>query len=322
MPGQSAWLLALACKVMIAAVPASLAAQATIGDTQLANLSAPPEWQKAAGGNLEFEVASVRPSAPGTPYSASISLDGLDGPPPAGSLFSANAPLHAYLLFAYKISDSGQARAIFDNLPSWAKPPQFFNIGARAEGTPTRDQLRLMVQALLADRFKLVLHRETQMREQHILVLERPGKPGPQLHVHPADQPCINHSGPVQLPSAPVDGSEAAKACGIATWFVEGQQHIRLTEVTMDQAARLLSNASMAAGSMTPHTGVDGTGLTGRFDLDLQFLPETNGPGSNPDGSGPPFAAALRSQLGLKLVEQKRPVETIVIDHLQKPSAN
>ena len=87
----------------------------------------------------------------------------------------------AYLLFAYKISDSNQGRALFDKLPAWGKAPQFFNVQGRAEGAPTRDQMRLMVQAMLADRFKLAIHREMQQREEYLLVVDKPDKLGPQL---------------------------------------------------------------------------------------------------------------------------------------------
>lgn len=226
----------------------------------------------------------------------------------------------AYLIFAFKISDSIQGRGIFDNLPEWGKR-QFYHVEARAEGTPTRDQLRLMVQALLTDRFKLAIHRETQTRAEFMLVLDKPGKLGPQLQPHPPAEPCANNPKSPMM-AAPAKGTQAPRYCGMVIWIVEGQPHVRMTDVTMAQVANYLSGMSFAGGTLEPHSGVDGSGLTGRFDLDLQFMPEIFGPGSNADASGPTFSSALKSQLGLKLVERKGPVEIVVIDHLEKPSEN
>ena len=271
---------------------------------------------------MKFDVASVKPSKPGSLFEASVSLDGLDGAAPTGNLFRANAPVHAYLLFAYKISDSVQARSIWDHLPSWAKPPQFFTIEARADGVPTRDQLRLMVQSLLVDRFKLRVHREMQMRDVYTLVRDRPDKLGPQLQPHSADNPCLNNPNATFAIAAPTRGTEGPHYCGMVVWDIDGEHHLRLTDVTMPQVANYLSGASMQAGTATPHSGVDRTGLTGRFDLDVQFVQEANGPGSNPDASGPNFASALKNQLGLKLVNGKAEVNVIVIDHLERPSSD
>lgn len=280
-----------------------------------------PAWQTAAGGNMEFEVASVKPSAPGTPFSSNVPLNALDGPLPTGNFFSANAILMPYLIFAYKISDPNQGRGIWDKLPDWAKT-QFFNIEARADGAPSRDQLRLMVQALLADRFKLTLHRELKVREEYSLVLFKPPKLGPQLLPHPIDELCEKNPNASSVVSAPAKDADGSRYCGMVTWSVGDQRHLRMIDVTMAQIADYLSSASMAGGSLMPHSGVDDTGLKGRYDLDLQFLLEPDGPGSNQDAEGPTFTQALRNQLGLKFVERKGPVEILVIDHLEKPSSN
>jgi bla regulator protein blaR1 len=270
---------------------------------------------------MEFEVASVKPAELGTPFTTSVPLNGLDGPGPNSTLFSASAPLMAYLLFAYKISDSNQGRAIYDKLPAWAKT-QFYTIQARAGSVPTRDQLRLMVQALLADRFSLAIHRETQMREQYAFSLVQPGRLGPQLRPHPAGEPCVDNPDRPAVIAAPDKDSDVPRTCGFVSWDVAGQRHVRMIDVTMTEAVNYLSSAAMAGGTLLPHTGIDGTGLAGRYDLDLQFLSEPDGPGSNTSADGATFTRALKDQLGLKLSERKGPVEIIVIDHLEKPSAD
>jgi uncharacterized protein (TIGR03435 family) len=307
--------------LVFAARTIPLMAQTALGQIPQPQPVAVPEWQTAAGGKMEFEVASVRPSEPGTPYGSTVSLtDGRDGAS-TGNLFRADAILMPYLTFAYKISGPVQARGIWDKLPDWAKT-QFFHVEARADGTPTRDQLRLMVQSLLADRFKLAIHREMQLREGYLLVLDKPGKPGPQLVPHPTDKPCVDDPSRPPMIVPPAKGTEAPRYCGLVAWRIEGQQHLRMIDVTMAQVANYLSSASMASGTPMPHSGVEETGLAGRFDVDIQFMQEIYGPGSNPDASGSTFTEALKKQLGLKLVEQKRPMEILVIDHLEKPSPN
>ncbi|HXS94408.1 MAG TPA: TIGR03435 family protein [Candidatus Limnocylindrales bacterium] len=279
---------------------------------------AAPEWEKQAGGESHFEVASVKPSAPMTPFSTNVTLNGLDGPPPAGNRFSANAPLMAYLLFAYKINDSIQGRNIYDHLPEWARS-QFFNIEARASRVPTRDQLRLMVQALLSDRFKLAIHREIQTREVAALYLVKAGTLGPYLKPHPLDQPCETKPDSSPQIEAPRNAADGPRYCGLVTWNIEGRRHLRMVDVTPEQIAKYLASASMV--SNVPIGGVDRTGLTGRFDLDLEFTPEAEGTGSNME-SAPPFKDAVKHQLGLRLVDQKAPAIVIFIDRLEKPSAN
>jgi uncharacterized protein (TIGR03435 family) len=279
-----------------------------------------PGWEIAAGGTAQFAVATVKPSVPGTPFGSNVSLDGADGPP-AGSLFRANAPLMAYLLFAFKISDSNQARGIYDKLPAWAKAPQFFQVEGRADGNPTRDQLRLMVQALLADRFELKIHREMQPRVAYVLVLDRPEKEGPQLRPHPADKTCVNNPTTSAVIGAPAREMGAPYYCGMVSWNIDGERHLQIVDMTMAQVANYLaSQAVLATAATVPHSGVDNTGLTGRFDVQLQFVPESGEPDANSDIPGPRFIDALKSQLGLRFAEKTVPVEVIVVDHLEKPS--
>ena len=283
---------------------------------------AAPQWETAAGGKREFEVASVKPSLPMTPFSTNMSnLDGLDGPTPTENRFAANAPLMAYLLFAYKITDSIQGRSIYDHLPDWARS-QFFNVEARAHGVPTRDQLRLMVQALLADRFKLAIHREMQIRHLSALSLVKPNSLGPYLKPHPPDEACRNNPGGAALIEAPRKATEFPRYCGLVTWNAEGRRRLRLIDVTAAQMANYLASASMAGGSNTPIGGVDRTGLKGRFDLDLDFTPDVDELSSNIGLPALSFKDALKQQLGLKLVDQKGSVVVLLVDHLEKPSAN
>src|SRR5580704_8122016 len=112
--------------------------------------------QAPAAGTIlpAFDVASVKPNTSSAPASSRFPM----GPGDAyvsGTLFSAtNQALIVYLRFAYKLGQGGLLR-----LPGWVYNDRF-DIEARAQGNPTKDQMRLMVQSLLADRFNLMTHTE------------------------------------------------------------------------------------------------------------------------------------------------------------------
>jgi uncharacterized protein (TIGR03435 family) len=209
---------------------------------------------------------------------------------------------------------------LYDKLPAWAKPPQFFQIEARASGSPTRDQLRLMMQTLLAERFQLSFHREMRPLAVYSISLAKPGKLGPQLKSHPADKSCGNNPGSAAIP-APAKPADAPYYCGMVNWSADGQRHIQLVDVTMPELATILaSQTALASGAQSPHSGFDNTGLAGRFDAQLDFTPEAGSASGKDDAAGTDIFEALKEQLGLRFTEAKAPVEVIVIDRLEKPA--
>jgi uncharacterized protein (TIGR03435 family) len=131
-----------------------------------------PDWQIAAGGKMAFEIASVKPdSGPFRP--PNVPLDNGNALPPARTTrFSADHGLITYIEFAYKIHFAEQQlQTMRAHLPRWifAKPyddsSDRYAIEARASTIPTKDQIRLMMQSLLADRFQLKVHFENQETE-------------------------------------------------------------------------------------------------------------------------------------------------------------
>jgi Protein of unknown function (DUF3738) len=121
-----------------------------------------PDWQTAAGGTMAFEVASIRLSKPGTFTPPSIPLNAEDQAAPTDGVFFADFQLADYIGFAYKVWLSPEeSKALLATLPKWAVTDHF-TIRAKAPGHPTKDQMRLMVQSLLAERFKLAIHFEKQ----------------------------------------------------------------------------------------------------------------------------------------------------------------
>ena len=95
-----------------------------------------------------------------------------------------------YITFAYKLwPTQQQGEALLAQLPKWAREESIV-IEAKADGNPTKDQMRLMVQSLLADRFKLTLHFERRQTPVFALALAKPGRLGPKLRPHAEGPPC------------------------------------------------------------------------------------------------------------------------------------
>jgi bla regulator protein blaR1 len=158
-----------------------------------------------------FDVASVKPT--NRPQIPSFPLDPGNGKPPGGR-FSASFDLGSYIHFAYKL-EVFQARALNATLPKWATT-DMYEIHAKAEGNPTKDQMRLMMQSLLADRFKLKVHFETQQMPVFALTLVKPGQTGPKLI--PYDQgPACPDSFALPTPGdLPSDKEVFPPMCGYA----------------------------------------------------------------------------------------------------------
>jgi uncharacterized protein (TIGR03435 family) len=310
-------LLALAWSAVLSSSCSPLVAQTP------ASPALPPAWQIAAGNKQTFDVASVRLSPSGSRVRGPIQNPFDDIPPKAG-IFSANGPLIAYIAFAYKLRDLSQMMTLNEKMPAWAQGNNFFDIQARADGAPTQDQIRLMMQSLLAERFKLAVHYEAKTLPVFAVVLDKPGKTGPQLVPHPTDQTCLDKP---EKP-APVPPNTAPPTyCGMDGWQVNGVLHIRMIDVTMEQATGLLGGAGSMLGDLGQRSAIDQTGLTGHYDLTIEFVmqkagdPSADSSNSN-DASGPSLTTALKEQLGLKLIKQTGTVNVFVLDHIEKPSEN
>ena len=240
---------------------------------------------------------------------------------PTGGLFTAaNIPLFSYITFAYKVT-ANEGQVLRVQVPKWVLSERF-DIQARSNSNPTKDQMRLMMQSLLADRFKLAIHRETRQLPVFGLVLSKSGKMGPQLQPHPVDSSCSS------VPDSPtasgtVSGGFPLTCGGIQPMqaSVPGRLRIGGRNVTMVLIASSLPIAIDARPVL------DRTGLSGTFDFTLEWTPEANSPLTpsadfQRDESGPTFLQALQEQLGLKLEAQTGPVDLLVLDHIEQPSAN
>jgi uncharacterized protein (TIGR03435 family) len=316
--------------------PASAAqTPAVLAPAQAPTTLAPADdWMKAAGGKQEFDVTSVKLNKSGMPPSGDMPHSNFPLGPgdvysPNGGLFTAtNMPLVIYIYFAYKLNSS-QMSALRAQVPKWVLSDNF-DIQAKVDGNPSKDQMRMMMQALLADRFKLAAHTETRQSPVYALVLVKPEKFGPQLRAHPADASCSTTqpaAAPGAAPAAPatIDGGYPAVCGGITLLQGSASGRIRI-------GARDVTMATIASGMTSPFLGVDRpvvdqTGLSGNFDFTVEFSPTVDTPlppGVNftPDPDGPTFQEALKDQLGLKLDAQTGSADVFIVDHIEPPSEN
>ena len=289
--------------------------------------------QSTTASRPAFSVASVKPNKSENRPTSNVPLGPGDVFAPTGGFFSAsNQTLMTYLNFAYRIM-SNQRPYVLPKLPGWATTERF-DIQARTEGNPGKDEMRLMMRTLLADRFKLAVHNETRQVPMFAIVFAKAEKMGPHLRLHSNDTPCpITPSSPQsgQSPAKPssqpqtVTGGFPILCNGLFPLPASERGRIRVggRNVTIGFLADTLSGMADLGRSMFDKTGIRGT-----VDFVLEWTPESRniprpGTESQPDlRSGPTFQEALREQLGLKLESEKGPLDILVVDHVEHPSEN
>ena len=271
---------------------------------------------QSGGGKMSFEVASVKQDKDGRPYS-NFPLGPGNSYSANGGLLSANdMPVSVYIGFAYGLT-TYQRYALDAQLPKWAKDERF-DIEARADTNATKDQMRMMMRSLLADRFKLAAHTETHQGPVFALVLAKPGEVGPQLHLRSSDSPPC---GAFTLSPSARSADGSPMACDVFLSLVDtGDIKTSARDVTLQMIAAAFPLAGMPA---VDRPVVDETGLTGNYDFSIESVPEsTAAPDAKSGEPGPTFLEALQDQLGLKLVSKTGEVTTLVIDHIEEPTPN
>jgi uncharacterized protein (TIGR03435 family) len=281
-----------------------------------------------------FDVASIKPNRSGDRM---VGLGNL----PGGRLNAHNVTARMLMRMAFKVQDFQITGA-----PAWfdsehydieAKPES----GGAALDDPRKmtdsqrdaemEKQRIRVQGLLADRFKLTLHRETREMPVYALVV---AKGGPRLKESATVPPDADQAGPKFAPGPPPGGGP-----GRGGLPVRGRGMMMGRGQLTGQAAPI-SLLTEVLSTQIGRTVIDRTGLKGVYDFSLKFTPDETqglafrGPGDGPAGAGPVDAppppdpsgpsvfTALQEQLGLALESQKGPVEVLVIDHVEKPSEN
>jgi uncharacterized protein (TIGR03435 family) len=238
----------------------------------------------------EFEVASVKRNTTNGP--------GDLNPRRSGDLVTMNnTQVFTVLFYAYNLNGTYQVVG-FNRLPDgW----NWYDIQARAKAGATDEQIRLMFQSLLEDRFKLKIHRETRdIPEYELTIAKAKAKLTPARDV----AMTLTIEGKTLKPRP--------DTCMTSLWH-EGN-HFVCRAAGMDKIVTNLSGLLRAPV-------VDRTGLTGTYDFDLLYIPDERRLKDDAP-PGPTLEQAVQEDLGLKLEKGKGPVEVIVVDHLEKPSEN
>ena len=267
--------------------------------------------------SLRFEVASIKPNK--LPLSIITANQ-----EPGGRFVATNQSLKDLIGLAYKIRDSQIVGG-----PAWISADRF-DINARADRelppfTPTEEAgpLEQMLQSLLADRFKLVAHRETRELPIFALVLARSdGRPGEKLRRSSTDCAAVfADRARAGQPGPLVAGDQPTCGMVVSPWSIQ-------------IGGGPLSQLTMVLTNMTNRFVVDRTGLNGNYDVDLQWTPQGmrigKPPGDNPpgpafpapppDANGATLETAIQEQLGLKLDPQRGPVPVLVIERADQPT--
>jgi len=236
---------------------------------------------------LTFDVTSVKPNTSGEQGGSSKAQP--------GRYVGVNVTLKRVIGLAYRPVQE------FIGGPDWINTDRF-DIEGSVEGTPTQDQMLEMLRSLLAERFKLAVHRETRQMPAYALTLAHgDGRLGAELRAVP---PCTP---PPASPASP------ERRCG---GFAVGGGSLKGTGVTMTQLAAELPSATEG------RYVVDRTGLSGTFDVNLTWNADALSPTTTSAGSAASIFAAIQEQLGLRLVSITTPIEVIVIDRADRPASN
>jgi uncharacterized protein (TIGR03435 family) len=261
----------------------------------------------------EFEVASVKPAPPPTGPGLRVRMGGDPGRIDYSNVTLKDMIRQAYQVKEYQIS-----------APDWFNSTRF-DVVAKVPAKTPKEQIPLMWQSLLADRFKLTLHREKKELPVYVLVV---GRNGPKLKES-------EDSGDATRPTA---GFGPGMPGGRGMMQI-GRGRLSATKMSLASFADMLSR-------QMDRPVIDMTELKGLYDFTLEYTPderqrmmpfmpglpagpvaEEHAPRANSSDSataaGPTIFVAVQEQLGLKMEARKAPVEILVVDHAEKvPTEN
>jgi|KBSMisStaDraftv2_1062788.scaffolds.fasta_scaffold78427_2 uncharacterized protein (TIGR03435 family) len=231
-----------------------------------------------------FDVASVKRGDPNVPGKLDVS---------PGRLLVQNQPVWNAITIAFDVPRP----QLVNPPPDLMRDP--FTIEGRLPVTAALPELKLMLRALLIERFKLRVHVDVREQDAYALTLaRRDGRFGPQLRSTRVDCRSRAEAERRNEPVAPIP--EGSKPCTF-----------KVGAGTLDVGGVPLSTLMAAFSSQVGRPILDKTGLAGAFDAEMQWAPE----GSD----GPAFVTALQEQLGLRLEPAKTTLDYLVIDHIERP---
>ena len=278
-----------------------------------------------ANPKLTFEVASIKPAAPQAIAKLQGSVEGGPGTHAPDRIQFTDMPLKVLIMRAYDEQN-------FQVSGPSSMDSQRFDIIAKVPAGATKEDARIMLQNLLTDRFKLKLHEGSRETAIYELVVAKGG-----LKLKEAVQTVAAPEGEGSPPAAPPRGKDGLMRTP------HGQIGIQATakgRMRMQGDAATMARLTEVLGMVVGRPVVDKTGLTGTYDVMLDFSPEGMGPGpkglapgeggGNPseapresNDSGDTIFTALQEQLGLKLESRKGPVDLLVVESAEKaPTKN
>lgn len=254
-----------------------------------------------------FEVASIKKNRDGGPVAGLRRF-------PGGRFEATNIQLSTLISFAYQLQPYE-----LDGGPSWLTDDRW-DILAKIDGDPppvlpgTVDAIAIATRALLADRFKLVLRRETREIQVYQLVRANDGRLGKGLRPSTVDCLAIQRAGDEAAkggPPAPNPNTPDRLVCGM-----------RISVGRIQFGGRPMTMLTDALTAITQRRVVDRTGLTGFWEFDISFNPPAPPPGREappPDPDTASLFTVLQEQLGLKLESARQPMPVMVVDRVEPP---
>jgi uncharacterized protein (TIGR03435 family) len=240
-----------------------------------------------------FEVASVKLNKSGSRATRTKFR-------PGAHFTATNITLHHLILMAYEIRDFQLSGG-----PSWIDSDRY-DIDPKAADDPPKpsdirpiteeqrnansNRIRLMIQSLLAERFKLAVHKESKEGTVYWLVVAKNGLK-------------IKELPPSSNPNPP----QTLQGGGNGVLHAEGIKLADLVDSLVEEVG---------------HPVIDKTNLTGNYNLDLKWTPDHSPADASNETNGPSIFTALQEQAGLKLEPHKAPVDVLVIDQVEKPTEN
>jgi len=196
-----------------------------------------------------------------------------------------NEPLTQIISFAFDV----QAKQVV-GLPEWGDSDKY-DIDAKpdGEGAPSGKQWKIMIQKLLADRFQLTFHKDKKELPVYVLSVAKTGS-----------KLTKDDSAPNGLPGL----------------FFQGLGKLNVHNALMSDFTGLMQSVVL------DRPVIDQTGLTGRFDSQFSGMGARVPPPTDSADAPPNLYTAIQEQIGLKLEATKAPADVMVIDHVEKPSAN
>ena len=257
----------------------------------------------------KFEVASIKRCVAG-------SADRSHGIRVTPARLSVTcSPVKFLIQAAY--ATSADASVPISGGPAWIDS-ELYDIEAKADGNPSRETMSgPMLQALLEDRFKLRIRRETKEVPVYALTV---AKGGPKLQAF-HEGSCVSND--LEKPAASSPGQKRPILCGSYSIGLKG------SNLTLDVHKRSVTEFSRQLHLDRPV--LDKTGIAGLFDFHLEFASDGTTAGFFPPGyqaepsdspDGPSIFTAIEAQLGLKLEPAKGPGEILIIENIEKPTDN